>query len=275
MYRLFFFFFISCLLISVTSCDKFETNPYAIKFDSEEKDLTSKQLSRLTAETAQNPTKDIVTIAFISDSQRALDEFEDGINHINQNDSVDLVFHGGDITDYGLRIEYEKMGKALRKLKKPFFAAFGNHDALGTGLSGYNVMFGSTNFSFKAWGIKYIFFNGNHLEFDFLDGEAPDFDFLESELAETSSEFDKIVMVAHMGPFHGEFGDDNSERYHNLIKDNGKVIYSMHGHGHKLMEGELYGSGMNYLQVNNVEDKTYQLVHIYKDGKIETEEVSF
>ena len=108
-------------IILLLSCDAFETNPYAVRLDENEMDLTAKQLLKLERAVLEDPDKDIIKIAFISDSQRALDEFEAGIDHINLNSEIDMVFHGGDITDYALNIEYKKMGAVLRSLNAPFF----------------------------------------------------------------------------------------------------------------------------------------------------------
>ena len=263
------------LCLSLTACDKFEVNPYAVRLDEDERNLTAKQLLKLkTAELAQ-PSKPEVTIAFISDSQRAIDEFEEGIHHINQNDEIDMVFHGGDITDYSLAIEYKKMAKLLNKLKAPYFTAFGNHDALATGVSAYQAMFGDLDYSFKVWGHKFIFFNGNHLEFKIQVGDAPKFSFLESELADNGTDFQNIFMVSHIGPIHGEFGADNSEKYHQLMLNNPKVKLSLHGHGHSHQFGELYGNGFDYLQVDNAEDKNYLLIKIQQDGTYTLERIFY
>jgi predicted MPP superfamily phosphohydrolase len=264
---------ISCFFFS--ACESFETNPYAVILDSDEKNLTVIQLQKLEDIKLLITNKELVTIAFITDSQRALDEFEAGIRHINQNDSVDMIFHGGDMTDYATNIEYKKIAKILSQADAPFFTVFGNHDALGLGVSAYQNMFGSLDYSFKAWGHKFIFFNGNHLEFLNKPTNVPDFNFLEKELNDTDTDFTSIYLVSHMGPFHGEFGNTNSEKYHQLLLNNPKVRLSAHGHGHSHQFGELYGTGFNYLQVKNVKDRNYVLIHIEKDGAYEFERVFF
>ncbi len=262
------------LLLLVSTCGKLESNPYAVQFEDNERNLTQKQLAHLERVLQQQPDKETITIAFITDSQRSLDEFTDGIEHIRKNDNIDLVFHGGDITDYGLNAEYKKMGAVLRKLDVPFFTAFGNHDALGLGTSSYETMFGALDYSFEAWGHKFIFFNGNYWEFKIQSGEAPNFDFLESELSDSNSA-QSIFIISHMGPFHEEFGEENAIRYHNILIADDRIKLSVHGHGHRRAFGELYGTGFNYLMVDDVRDKNYDLIHINKDGSFTTETVHF
>jgi hypothetical protein len=266
------------LLFGVTllfNCDAFETNPYVVNFDENEMDLTQKQLDKLQKIISLNPDKQVIKIAFISDSQRALDEFEDGIDHINQNNDIDMVFHGGDITDYSLNIEYKKMGEAMRRLKAPYFTAFGNHDALATGEASYKAMFGALDYSFKAWGHKFIFFNANHEEFILRGEKAPDLDFLSRQLAEPSDNFENIFMISHMGPFHREFGDENRKSYHQLLLSDDRVKLSMHGHGHGHKFGELYSTGFNYLQVDDTASENYILLTLQSNGNYDFERVFY
>lgn len=262
-------------LILLLSCEAFETNPYAVILDKDEKDLTAKQLKKLQLAVSNAPDKQVVRIAFISDSQRALDEFEDGIAHINQNDKIDMVFHGGDITDYALNTEYKKMGEVMRRLNVPFFTAFGNHDALATGESGYKAMFGALDYSFIAWGHKFIFFNANHLSFILKDVEAPNIDFLTQEVSDQSNEFQNIFMISHMGPFHWEFGEHNKQPYHELMLSDDRIKLSMHGHGHSHRYGELYDSGFDYLQVDDTAGRNYILLTIQKNGDYVFERVFY
>jgi predicted MPP superfamily phosphohydrolase len=259
----------------VFGCEAFETNPYVVNFDRNEMDLTQKQLDKLAKVLSQNPNKSKINIAFISDSQLALDELEDGIDHINKNPNVDMVFHGGDITHYASNIEYKKMGEVLRKLKAPFFTAFGNHDALSTGEESYRAMFGVLDYSFKAWGHKFVFFNANHYEFIFRGEEVPDIGFLRNQLAEPSDGFENIFMISHMGPFHQEFGDENSQVYHQLMLSDDRIKLSLHGHGHTHNFGELYSSGFDYLQVDNTADSNYILLTIQTNGDYEFERVFY
>jgi predicted phosphodiesterase len=263
------------LVIFTLGCDAFEVNPYAIRLDDHEQNLTAKQLLKLQESLAKDPDKQTITIAFISDSQRALDEFEDGIDHINQNERVDMVFHGGDITDYGLNTEYKKMGGALRRLKAPFFTAFGNHDALATGIDGYKTMFGALDYSFKARGHKFIIFNGNYLEFVNRGIQTPDFTFLKEQMADDSDDFQNIFMLSHMGPLHGEFGADNSEKYHQLMLSDDRIKLSMHGHGHTHKFGELYGAGFDYLMVDDTADRNYILLTIQHNGNYAYERIFY
>lgn len=78
-----------------------------------------------------------------------------------------------------------------------------------------------------------------------------------------------------MGPFHGEFGIDNSVRYHEMMLSDDRIKLSFHGHGHSHKFGELYGTGFDYLQVDNADSKNYILLTIQPDGSYEYERVFY
>ena len=59
-----------------------------------------------------------------------------------------------------------------------------------------------------------------------------------------------------------------------MLTENGKVVYSIHGHEGKLISQQVYGPPVNYLVVNSLRTRTYQLINVGKDG-ITIEQVGF
>ncbi|MBI9038828.1 MAG: metallophosphoesterase [Bacteroidales bacterium] len=47
------------------------------------------------------------TFALISDSHTFYNDLDDAVLAINENENVDIVIHGGDLTDGGMIKEYE------------------------------------------------------------------------------------------------------------------------------------------------------------------------
>ncbi len=236
-------------LISCLGCEQFSFHPYTV--DPVDHDLTQKQTQRLSA--INKSFEDTLTIALITDSQLALDEMQKAVDHINQDPSIDLVFHCGDFTEYGTTREYEWGVNIIKRLRKPYFVVFGNHDALGTGKRLYKQTFGPLDFTFSVAERKFIFLNTNSWEFP--DENVPDIDWLEREL-ENQESSKKAMLISHAGPIHSEFEPSKVGTFHRLLT-NPFVQLSAFGHGHSYKYGELYGSGVDYLQVDALSNNNY------------------
>ncbi|WP_457568872.1 metallophosphoesterase family protein [Desulfurobacterium sp.] len=81
---------------------------------------------------------EIIRIAHLSDTHISPSDtfnrtaFEIAIERIN-NSNVDIVIHTGDVTDQGLKDEFEYASFLLRKIKKPLIVIPGNHDVRNVG----------------------------------------------------------------------------------------------------------------------------------------------
>ena len=87
----------------------------------------------------------------------------------------------------------------MNKLKVPYVGLIGNHDCLGTGEDAFRQIFGDTNFSFIAGGVKFVCLNTNAMEYDYSE-PIPDFDYIERQLTERADEFNKTVFCMHARP---------------------------------------------------------------------------
>lgn len=159
------------------ACDMIEYHPYDLDIDGET-EVNARNIQRI--ETALDGKKEF-SFAVISDTQRWYDETEDAVADMNEKGGIDFVVHTGDLSDFGMKLEFEKQRDILNGLSVPYVCLLGNHDCLATGKEVFNRIFGEENFSFTAGDVLFICLNTNALEFDYSDA-IPDFSFLEKLL---------------------------------------------------------------------------------------------
>src|SRR5688500_3559024 len=87
--------------------DAFEYSPNQVFDKDSETLLNEKNLQQLYAQ----PQDDTITIAFVGDSQRFYDEVDAFIDTVNTIPSIDFTFLAGDISDFGLLLEFELINK--------------------------------------------------------------------------------------------------------------------------------------------------------------------
>lgn len=163
--------------ILLLGCDMIEYHPYDLDIHGET-DINAKNI-RLIEEKLNRKEK--ISFAVISDTQRWYDETQEVVDLINRRNDIDFVVHTGDISDFGMKLEFEKQRDILNVLRVPYVCLLGNHDCLATGQEVFNRIFGPENFSFTAGNTHFICLNTNALEFDY-SAAIPDFTFLKDEL---------------------------------------------------------------------------------------------
>ena len=253
------------------SCEKLVTyNANEVRVDEKDKDQNIKNIQRLQSQSqSQNGS---FQFAVISDSQRAYDELDAFVQKANNIPGLSFVVLNGDITDFGLNSEYNWISQQLQKLRMPFIVVIGNHDMLGNGREIYRQMFGPENFAFSFSNYRFIVLNSNSREAGF-DGSLPDLSWLQGELSATPPTRE-IIVVAHLAPFSGDFDPSLEKVYAKTLADNGRVIYSIHGHEDIYYLDQPYGPPVNYLVVNSVREKSFALVNVNKDS-INVEQIHF
>ena len=153
-----------CLgVLLLGGCDMIEYHPYDLDIDGET-DVNRRNIERI--ETATYGKKEI-RFAVISDT-------------LNQRDDLDFVLHTGDMSDFGLKLEFEKQRDILSGLKVPFVCLLGNHDCLATGLDVFRKIFGTEDFAFTAGNVRFLCLNTNALEFDYSSA-VPNIQFIRDE----------------------------------------------------------------------------------------------
>jgi Icc protein len=250
--------FFSCLLIS---CKKiFKYNAGEIRLEEKYRNLNSKNISSILSVPPKNSFKFLV----ISDSQRSYDELDDFVKKANSFSDISFVVLNGDITDFGLQTEYLWITERMQKLSCPFLAVIGNHDMLGNGREVYRRMFGAENFSFSYSGHRFVFINSNSREAE--PGETlPDTSWLQKELAASPLQ-EKIFVFAHIPPLGGDFSRIIEPVYARTLTENGRVLYSIHGHEGISYLWQPFGPPVNYLGINSLAKRNYAFIHVDKDG---------
>ncbi|MDD6209477.1 MAG: metallophosphoesterase [Bacteroidales bacterium] len=243
------------------SCDLIDYHPYDGKLSTSERDINNRNIERI--ETATKD-KGVIRFAMISDTQRKYDETNDFVKHINQRDDIDFIIHGGDIADFGLKKEYEWTIEILSKLKQPYIAIIGNHDALGNGDNIYGKLYGVQNFSFVADDIKFLCLNTNALEYDYTN-PIPDFEFLKKELGESSPE-QRTIVVMHAPPGNEQFNNNVKDVFQAYIKRFPHLMFCLNGHDHRFYEEDLFNDGIIYYGCGNIRKRGYYLFTITSEG---------
>ena len=114
-------------------CDMIEYHPYDLNIKGDT-DINRRNIQSI--EASLNG-KEEVSFILISDTQRWYDETEDAVNAINERNDVDFVIHCGDLSDFGMKMEFEKQRDILNRLNVPYVCLLGNHDCLALPLETY------------------------------------------------------------------------------------------------------------------------------------------
>jgi 3',5'-cyclic AMP phosphodiesterase CpdA len=246
------------LFVASKGCSVFEYHPYETNIPRAYRDLNSKAINSIVANT---PEKDTLIIIAMGDTQRFYDEVEDFVSSANKH-PADFVLLNGDITDFGVKDEYLWVHDIMRKLNKPYVAVIGNHDLSGNGEKIYTKMYGPLNSTFLVNGYKIILLNTNSREYEF-NGRVPDLAWLENELS--GDEFEQALVVSHVPPFDDDFDSFLEPRYAEILEESGKVPLSLHGHRHSFHESEPYADGIKYLVSTSMDERMYLIIKLYDD----------
>lgn len=247
-------------LCFLSGCDMIEYHPYDLDIDGET-GINDKNIQEI-EQSLQ--TKETISFAVISDTQRWYDETEDAVENINARNDIDFVIHTGDISDFGMKLEFEKQRDILNRLTVPYVCLLGNHDCLATGKEVFNLVFGKENYAFTAGDIRFICLNTNALEFDYTEA-VPDFTFLRNELENLSPSIKKTVVAMHAAPYSEQFNNNTAFIFHEYIKLFPSLQFCIHGHGHTLSAKDLFEDGIFYYQCANIEKRSYLHFTITQD----------
>lgn len=243
-------------LLFMSSCDLIDYHPYDLRTDV--MTINADNISRIEKNTQD---KDTIRFAFIGDTQRALNETEEFVNLINQNDSIDFIIHGGDLTDFGLKKEYEWSVDILSKLNKPYVALIGNHDIIANGDLVFRKIFGNDNFSFRTKNIFFLCLNTNALEYDYSN-PTPNFSFIRGQKEKLPEDIKQTIVVMHAPPGDEQFNNDIKEVFHEKIKEFPSLEFCLHAHTHNFSTRDLFNDGVFYYGCDNLAKKTYMIFTI-------------
>lgn len=248
-------------LLLCVGCEYFEYHPYDTDIQGE-RGLTAIHVLRI--ERALRGRSSF-RFAVISDTQGWYDETEQVVEALNARQDLDFVIHCGDISDFGLKREFQIQRDILSELHVPFVALIGNHDCLATGEVVYREIFGPTNFAFTAADTRIICLNTNAMEYDYAT-PIPDFAFMESELTSLDPMVRRVLFVMHVRPGEFQFNNNVSEIFQRYIRSAPGDPFCIYGHEHTLRHDDLFGDGVIYYQCPNIEKRCYLLFTLNESG---------
>ncbi|RDV16199.1 metallophosphoesterase [Pontibacter diazotrophicus] len=250
--------FLLVLALVLQSCSKFEYSPYEVRLKEDEKHINQRNVARI--EALDIGSADTLRFILTSDTQGFYQSNEDIVHHINGRRDVDFVLISGDLTDFGLQKEFVLVHDSFKKLKVPYIAVIGNHDAIDNGKQVYRAMYGDFDFSFAVGGRKFILLNTNNLEFK---KQAPDLEWLQKELAQSTG-YDHTFVVSHISPTSFGFGKEKAQRYGDLLSQH-KVSYSLHGHDHNFKHYFPFDESVPYLHTGTTDQREYIVFTVVAD----------
>lgn len=206
------------VILLAASCSPLKSSPWQTDIPDYQTNSTAYNLARLAQEEEVNPPGDQFRIALLGDPQGTPGDFREVIERINSIDDVRFILVLGDLTDYGLKHEYNWAWQAVTRSKKPIFTAVGNHDAISHGKEIYGKMFGAFNYTFTFGGLKFLIWNNNKNEFG-----TSHFEFLEAEADE------RTVVASHIPPMLDVHFQPELDVWQEIYEDAG-VLASLHGH---------------------------------------------
>lgn len=266
--------YISVLCISITvlllfACrDIFQFSPHQTDIDPAMQNQTVTNITRLSHMDPGVPVR--FSFAIVSDTHCHYKDLDVAVAHINRDDDIQFTIHAGDMTDFGLKQEYEISCSIMLKLKKPFFTVIGNHDCLGNGQEIYRKMFGEFYYAFSYSDTAFLMFHDNIWEFDNV---PPDIGELDRTLSELSM-FPNKILVGHIPPFGDQFDFPIEKAYRDVLEQH-QVTLSAHGHVHEFRyDPDFYNDGIPYLTVDTIANRSYVKVTI-DDGQLLVENIRF
>lgn len=227
-----------------------------------EQDIHAKQIPAIEAATKGKASFRFI---FLSDTQRWYDEAEAVVAHINKREDIDFVIHGGDMTDWGMRDEFERQRDIFNRLDVPYVVLLGNHDCLVTGERIYEEIFGEPDFAFTAGDVRFICANTNALEYP-AGSNVPNFSFLADQLSSYPAETCRTIVVMHAAPTTEQLWGEDAERFHQAVTLFPNLMVCINGHGHYYEINEPYEDGVKYIQSECIEKRSYLLFTIDEDG---------
>lgn len=257
------------LLLSGVGCEYFEVHPYDTDVDGPT-DINA--INTLRIEEALRGRTDY-RFAVISDTQGLYDETEEAVAALNARGDLDFVLHCGDLSDFGLKKEFQFQRDILGRLAMPYVALIGNHDCLATGQEVFQRIFGQTNFAFTAGDTLFICLNTNAMEYDY-SVPVPDFDFMEYWLTHLPSGVTRIVWAMHVRPGEFQFNNNVKKAFEYYILRSPGLPFCLYGHEHTLRVDDLFEDGVLYYQCPDIGKRTYLLFTMHENG-YEYEAVAF
>lgn len=259
----------SICFIALLGCNADEYSPNQVFNRNTATATNQKEIAAL----PQKPAGSTLRIAVSGDTQRSYQEAKDFVDHINSRNDIDFVFLDGDISDFGLLLEFKGIFDIYDRLRVPFISVIGNHDLVANGRLIYERMFGPLNFTFNYAGIKFVCHDTNGREYDF-NGQTPNINWLKENL-KLEPGISHIVAIAHVPPTDADFDPKLVASYESLFNQTPGLLAGIYAHQHsKLSIYYKDGTGVPFYITNAIVKRAYSIFEI-KNGQVNAQEVNF
>lgn len=212
------FGFCVVFLISLSVACAPEMSPWSVALQDKHQNLTEKNLQWLKANDPGEDRQGPLQFAIIGDPQGTPADFQKTIEQINRRDDLEFILILGDMTDYGLKHEFEWAADVILQSQIPVLTVIGNHDAIAYGQKLYKSMFGPFDYTFTYGGFKFVMWNNNLYEFS-----DPNFDWLRSEIDQTS------IVASHVPPVVDMHSQEQVALW-TQMQSQANIVGSLHGH---------------------------------------------
>lgn len=249
------------LLLLLVGCGAPEFSPW--QSNPSRRDLTAKHLAWLESKNITAPFK----VALTGDPQAVVGHFSRVKDAINSREDIDFAVVLGDITDRGLKREWDWAGDIIEDFDVPVLTVVGNHDGLNNAKDIYPEMFGPFNYTFIVDDVfKFVMWNNNKYEWG-----TPDFDWLAHSVAGYHS-----IVMSHQPPGSDTLSPDDNDKWTD-IRSRGNIRASIHGHVHAYSykhETHDLGVEVDVYTVDRVSGTHYGVMSVDKDYNITFEDCS-
>jgi len=255
--------------IALAGCNGTEFSPNQKFNGSTATDVNAKEISALPSK----PAGSAIRIAVSGDTQRMYKESQIFVDHINSRNDIDFVVLNGDVSDFGLLLEFDGIYKIYSGLKVPFITVIGNHDQVANGYEIFLRMFGKPDFTFNYAGIKFVCHDSNSREHNF-DGYNPDLNWLRNNL-KLDEGTDHIVALSHVPPTDADFDQTLRADYEHLFNKTPGMLASIHSHQHA--PDIIYrkdDTGIPFIITNAIVNRAYTMIDI-SNGQLHAQAVNF
>lgn len=257
------------ILIFLLGCNSDEFSPNQKFNRNTASNVNAREISTLPVK----PAGATIRIAVSGDTQRFYKESEDFVALINSRKDIDFVVLNGDISDFGLLLEFNGIYKIYDQLNVPFISVIGNHDLVANGSDVYKRMFGELNFTFNYAGIKFVCHDTNGREYDF-NGSTPNMAWLRNNLT-TDANTNGVIAFSHVPPMDGDFDPKLAVPYQDLINQTPGMIASIHSHQHQPGSIKYHNEkGIPFIITNAIVKRAFTLITI-TNGQLAAEEINF
>jgi predicted phosphodiesterase len=252
--------FCVCLL---WACDTpFSFSPFEANVPEEFQNTTAKNLQRIAL--LDTSVRHSFKVALLADIHYHYDNLTDALTDIDQKDSAAFIIVAGDLTENGLKKEFELFRDIMAGTNKPYLTVIGNHDYLSNGGMIYQQMFGPLNYSFTFQNVKFVMWDNVLWE----SNKSPDWQWLQSSLDEPAVDdardaYHHVIPFSHVPPVDGQLVE-KAGMFHELLRGS-NVKLSIHGHKHLHSMEEYFGDGIRYVTIGSPQRRSYVLLTISPD----------